>query len=314
MAWEKRSKRRYYYEAKWENGRVVKRYLGHGIQAQKAALKADSTRNGKRRAREVVRRIVEELDPVTLLMKQLESSVRELTQIELLSHGYHQHRGNWRKRRVNKEAKTPPASPAEPQSDRMTVGELINLAKAGRTEILPTLRAFLDDHPEVWQQYGNLGLQAQEEWLNLIAGENLYLKENLRRNAEDLRKRLAGEHSTPLEELQAERIVALNLQVAYYEVLIARYELSSGRERILEYLHKQCATADFRLERAMTNLARVRKLLPRTLNVNVFVSGEVQTTVQGSGREGGSEEKQPKGKPLSVPENRIKDLLAAASN
>jgi hypothetical protein len=106
----------------------------------------------------------------------------------------------------------------------------------------------------------------------------------------------------------AERIVAINLEVGYYEALIAQHEGKSGN-KVLDYLHRRHEVAEGRLQQGMMNLARIRKLLPGILKIDVVVSGEVQTVTK---EPAGSSDDRPVR--LRVPENRIKDLLAAASN
>lgn len=194
------------------------------------------------------------------------------------------------------------------ETAKITVGQLIQLAKEGRQEILPTLRHALDVHPELWQHYGNIALQAQAAWLNLIGGTDLYMGESVSRFADAQRADLAGPDATPLEKLMAERIVAINLEVGYYEALIAQHEGKSGN-KVVDYLHRRHEVAEGRLQAAMINLARIRKLLPRVLKIDLVVSGEVKTVTKES--TGSSEDHAVR---LRVPENRIKDLLAAANN
>jgi hypothetical protein len=194
------------------------------------------------------------------------------------------------------------------ETAKTTIGQLIQLAKEGRKEILPTLRHALDVHPELWQHYGNIALQAQAAWLKLIGGTNLYMRETMERFAASQRADLAGPDATPLEKLMAERIVAINLEVGYYEALLAQGEGRSSN-RVLDYLHRRHEVAEGRLQAAMMNLARIRKLLPGVLKIDVVISGEVQTVTKESA---GSSDDRPVR--LRVPENRIKDLLAAASN
>lgn len=197
---------------------------------------------------------------------------------------------------------------------KVTLGRVIDSAKQGRREVLPTLRQALEDHPELWQHYGNLGLQAQANWLQLIGGENLYLKECLERHCEALRTELAGPEASPLEKLQVERIVALNLQVNYFEALVARQEAAT-EGKVPDYLHQRHSAADRRLQDAITQLAKIRRLLPHTLRVDLVVSGEVQTTITGASEKAGSGTNAAE-EPvhIRVPRNRVKDLLTAATN
>jgi hypothetical protein len=189
----------------------------------------------------------------------------------------------------------------------------IELAKRGRKELLPQLRQFLDEQPELWKHFGNIALQAQAAWLKLIGGTNLFMQETMTRFAEAQRVDLAGPDASPLERLMVERVVAINLEVGYYEALIAQHEGKSGN-KVLDYLHRRHEVADGRLQAAMMNLARIRKLLPQVLKVDVVISGAVETTVKDATNDRGGEPSGNTPVRIRVPENRIKDLLAAASN
>jgi hypothetical protein len=195
---------------------------------------------------------------------------------------------------------------------KIKIGQLIDLAKQGRKEILPTLRHLLDIHPEIWQESGDLAFRVQSNWLHAICGNNLYQRECLKRWSDELESKLAGPESSPLEQLQAVRIVALNLQLGYYEALLTKYEAKAS-EKVAAYLHGQCISTDSRLQQAMMNLARIRKLLPRVVKIELVVSGEVQTTIKGSADNTKSNSPEMPVH-IRVPENRIKDLLAAVSN
>ena len=199
------------------------------------------------------------------------------------------------------------------EQTRSTLAQLIEFAKQGRKDILPDLKRQLDGHPELWQHYGDIARQAQASWLELIGDKNLYLKECLERHAAELRTKLAGTESSELERLQVERIVALNLQLGYYEVKVASYE-PLKLDKVMEYLQRQCNSTDRRLQNAISTLARIRKLLPQTVKVEVTVTGEVQTSAKNppTTKEIPSAGAEPVH--VRIPANRIKDILAAANN
>lgn len=201
----------------------------------------------------------------------------------------------------------------EVENAKLTLAQLIEMARLGRKDILPVLKRVLDDHPELWKHYGNLARQAQASWLDLIGQKNLYLKECLERQTAELRATLAGADASPLEQLQAERIAALNLQLGYYEAQVAKYE-SLKPDKVMEYLQRQCNSTDRRLQSAISNLARIRKLLPQTVKVEVTISGEVETSAKNP--QSNSQIPTNGSEPMHVriPANRIKDILAAANN
>lgn len=206
-------------------------------------------------------------------------------------------------------------SGAKPEVERgkAAFARLIELAKLGRKDILPVLKRLLDGHPELWKHYGNLARQAQANWLDLIGQKNLYLKECLERQTAEMRATLAGADASPLEQLQAERIAALNLQLGYYEAQVARYE-SLKPDKVMEYLQRQCSSTDRRLQSAISNLARIRKLLPQTVKVEVTLSGEVQTSAKNPQPNSQTPTNGAEPMHVRIPANRIKDILAAANN
>jgi len=96
MGWEtRRNGRRYYYRKRRIGGRVVSEYLGCGAEAIAAELElAESL--GKRMA---LRKLVDDGRP---LDEQLEDHAKLIfAEVEnrLIEHGYHKHRGQWRKKR-----------------------------------------------------------------------------------------------------------------------------------------------------------------------------------------------------------------------
>ncbi len=194
----------------------------------------------------------------------------------------------------------------------MTLEQLVALAKQGREDVLPILERTLDARPGLWKFYGDMGRGARHAWLELIGGHDLFLRESAERHAANLMAELAGPESTPLERLSAERIVALNLQVCYYETLLAQ-KATTDSEKVTTYIYEKCGIAERRLQQALVNLARVRKLLPRVVKVDVLISGQIETTVKSEGHSDATpaDDKLTR---IQVPANRIKDLLAAAAN
>lgn len=101
MGWERG---RYYTHSKKVNGRVVREYVGSGP-AGILAAELYSIQRDEREAKAALRRAVrEELDELTEAVDKLSAHCDLLTRAALLAAGYRQHnRGEWRKRRDNKE-------------------------------------------------------------------------------------------------------------------------------------------------------------------------------------------------------------------
>ena len=99
MAWEKKGKRAYYYQAKRIGSQVRKFYLGSGVEAYQAAEAAKLKREIGLQTQQALREL-QELGALALAVAdELEIGISQLVQASLLAAGYHQHRSNWRKRR-----------------------------------------------------------------------------------------------------------------------------------------------------------------------------------------------------------------------
>lgn len=193
-----------------------------------------------------------------------------------------------------------------------TFTSLVEQARQGRREVLPRLRKLLDEIPELWQSYGDLAKHVQCSWLKLIGGQDHYLRETLKHHGAALKQSLAGPDASPLELLQIERILALNLQLGYYECQLARFE-GQSRPTLVKYIHEACAGIDRRLQQAMVNLLRMRKLVPEAMRVEVVVSGTVETVAREATETSEEPASQPETHKIHLPHNRVRELLREAN-
>jgi len=100
MPWITRGEKRYYYESVRVGGRPVRRYVGHGAEAERAAAAAQQRRaeqaaqaDARRAAQARYAAAVAPLDEMCRLTDLL-------LRATLAGQGYHQHhRGLWRRRR-----------------------------------------------------------------------------------------------------------------------------------------------------------------------------------------------------------------------
>ena len=142
------------------------------------------------------------------------------------------------------------------------------LARRGNKECLPRLRRALDEHPELWQHFGNLALQSQESWLRLIAGKDLYLAESLRRHLDAMRSELAGPSPSPLDKLLVDRVLACNVQVLYFDA-IETTDSTAENMRVARYRMDRRDQAHKQFLSAVKMLATVRNLVARTQTIQV---------------------------------------------
>jgi hypothetical protein len=163
-------------------------------------------------------------------------------------------------------APTPPpnqdAAPATPQTQdpeaQARLECLVQRAQQGDESALTELRQVLDAHPEFWQRYGDLALQAQEAWLQLISGPNLLLRESLQRKLDQLKAELAGTDPSPLEKLLVERATATWLQLQYADAGYAQANANSSAQH--QALQRRQNSAQQRHLAAIKALVTVRKL------------------------------------------------------
>lgn len=175
--------------------------------------------------------------------------------------------------RAARKAKEPmpevePSPEPRPKPSLSPLEATIIAARRGLKEVLPRLRQVLDAHPELWQHFGNLALQAQESWLGLIAGKDLYLAESLRRHLDAMRSELVGPNPSPLDKLLVDRILACHVQVLYFEAM-ETMDPTSENMRLAPYRMDRRDQAHRQFLSAVKMLATVRNLAAKTNVIQV---------------------------------------------
>ena len=99
MAIETRGNNRYYYRKRRIGGRVVSEYIGSGSHADIAALEDERARDDTEARRQALTQAEHEYSELVSPVDQFESLLMQLMRAELLAAGYHQHKGQWRKKR-----------------------------------------------------------------------------------------------------------------------------------------------------------------------------------------------------------------------
>ncbi len=99
MAWETRGGRRYYYEKKRVDGRVVSRYVGCGLAAQLAENVNEMLRIEREVLREESRRQAALDREIDTQIRTAMRAVKLVTDAALFVAGYHKHKGQWRRKR-----------------------------------------------------------------------------------------------------------------------------------------------------------------------------------------------------------------------
>jgi len=176
---------------------------------------------------------------------------------------------------------TPPAESAAGGAQRPGITPLeatLILAKRGRKEILPKLRRLLDAQPDLWRHFGNLALQTQEAWLQLIAGPNLLMAESIRRHLEEMRQELTGPKGSPLDRILVDRVLACYVAVLYFEAHEAQ-QPGGQNKRWDEYRLTRQDQAHRQLLSAVKALANVRQLASKSIQVELIHKSVAATPV-----------------------------------
>lgn len=161
----------------------------------------------------------------------------------------------------------PPHKSIDAASDeiRTELAALIQRASQGDESALPRLRELLDQYP-VWQDYGDLACHAEQSWIALAAGTNLYLQESLTRKASAMAVELLGPTPTPIERLLARRVVACWLRLHYYDTMDAQKTTTDVGPQILKYRLKRQEIAQRSYLSALAALTTAQRLLPARLD------------------------------------------------
>ena len=159
---------------------------------------------------------------------------------------------------------------------------LVARAKQRDKEVVPELRAALEEMLELARKYGHPAEKVEQVIIEKYVGENLLAKEAISRTLQLMREELAGVDPTPLERLLTERVVATWLQLQFFDQL---YSQNVGKLSIPqdEHYQKCIDRAHKRHLSAVRTLAQVRKLL-KPGGVNQINIADQQVNVAGEPR------------------------------
>jgi len=155
--------------------------------------------------------------------------------------------------------KTTTTEQAEQGTADEELKKVLRRAEQGDLTVLEQLRRLLDETPQLWQQFGDLALQAEGALVKLVGGSNVLLCECLLRKVADLKAELAGPAASALERLLAQRVAMTWVQLAHLDALAA--QAAGGSEARVKLIQRQQDAAHRRHLSAVRTLATVRKLL-----------------------------------------------------
>jgi hypothetical protein len=141
------------------------------------------------------------------------------------------------------------------------LSDLVARAKEGDPAALPEIRSVLDEHPEIWEYYGNLSPHVQNKWLDLLAGDDAVVRESVARRLETLRVEILAEVGiSPLKQLLADRILVSWLQATYFDSALALAAKAAPTVQV-RFLWQQVERSQRQHAAAVKALADVRRLL-----------------------------------------------------
>jgi hypothetical protein len=287
MSWDVRGGgRAYYYEAVRVSGQPRRQYVGRGavgLQAAGAVLLR------RRRRAELAQRKQQDRDRDDLAQAVCRWAELLLEAVLLAAGFRRQRRGPWRLRRgvpaptsaILFEAAAGPAlrllCDEDEGSMSTTTDEtrplpvlqeelalVVQRAQKGDMGTLPTLRAFLDAHPEVWREVGDLARHAALCAVPPSSARDLLLRESVARKLEEHRAELEGDQPTKVERLLVERILLDWVQVHYADVAAAEArDKDGGGSPLSVYAQRRLDSAHKRYLRGLRQLAAVQRLLGR---------------------------------------------------
>jgi hypothetical protein len=105
MSWNRKGRHAYFYRSIRLGDRVVKEYLGRGEEAEEAAQRIEERRKTRQSQREARIDELARLAVAEQHLRDFHELVNVLVRATLLAAEYHEHRGQWRKRRQHGKSK-----------------------------------------------------------------------------------------------------------------------------------------------------------------------------------------------------------------
>jgi len=158
----------------------------------------------------------------------------------------------------------PQNEPPKCDLSRADFEAIVEAANKGNPEALDRLREVLDDNPSLWQSVANLGGHCESLLVNLIAGNNVLLRESLLRQVTSIKDELGNGGPGVLQDIAVQRVVNAWLLMSYLDAVHPAPE-SKAEIQQQEAAHRQ-------YDKAVKSLKAVSRgvsdeVLPRPLRV-----------------------------------------------
>lgn len=248
MGWRQINSNHYYQRSYRDaDGRVRSRYLGRGPLAEMAASSVARRRDHRIETKEQVQLENEQIATLEKLVLEYFQSVDRLLDASMRLDGWHKHRGQWR--RNGRITRRSIMSQGFKDMDRLIEAEKI---RRGLSE--------LDfDQLMLWYR-GDLAQEAVAALASRIT-EDPRRKETLQLKVDQLRRQLAGDNPSPIQNLLAERVAVCWLD-AYCSDMLAQTHRDRGAGDLAQ---RRQDRAQRRYLAAVKALAECRKIEASTI-------------------------------------------------
>ncbi len=259
MGWETRGgdKKYFYRSVRLSDGRRRKKYIGNGMLAEVESLWLE-------RKAAVRRQLSEERQQTAAaesLLKRHLRSTSDVTHSLMLSIGYANQRSRgWRTlKMIDANTINDENVPTATEDYEPTFGDLREAASQGDRTAIPALRRILRQHPEYIWSCGDLASQTQLQWIDLIAGQNLFWRECLLlKMAEHKRDLMAETNGTVVEKMLVDQSIATWLQLYFHEGREAKSP--ADNVQISEHRLKKIESAFNRHMKSLNALASMKSI------------------------------------------------------
>lgn len=234
MGWEKRGQKRYYVRKKRVNGRVVSEYVGSGEVGRLAELVDEQAREERRQAKERERAQKAQLKQIDDAISQFSDEIKQLVGQVLQANGYHQHKGQWRKRRM---------TDIEPRK---------NLA--GHRFVKPVM------------QQATMARMIKA----VVAPDDEESPKYIKRQINEMREALGYETATPLEALLIEQIAVLWLR-SQIAISVFAAHLKNDNTSAMKFFDAHVQKSNAAFLKTCESLAKIQKMTRRdpSLQINI---------------------------------------------
>lgn len=263
MGWETRAGRQYYYEKQWVNGTCHSKYLGTGVLADCASRLAELDQQRRHLDRDIFKAHEVEQDQIDQEIDKVCSQVKQVVTAALLTAGYHQHKREWRKKRMARtEAEKDKAFKA---LKRLQDGK-------GTKEDEMAFITVLDSAPNAWLAFGDIVDHAIDIAIGAISGKNKLFELGLKRRAEEIKKSYGYAQAGPLEKMLIDHILLCWVRLYWVESLFTQNIQEQMTYKGVQHWEDRLTKSQRRFDKACLTYAKVKRLASRTpeiLQVNI---------------------------------------------